>query len=240
MITAKPVSIAIHGGLPDQNHFTLGPAKFNIPGWHIFNVTDAITVLIGDKYGNPVAPGTAVYFTTTGGVIQGSTKTNNDGQGTVTLFSGNPLPEHPVLGKGFATITAETADENNNKVSGQTIVLFSGAPILSVSPEAGTDHIPYGGIQRFNISLQDVNGNPMSSGTTISVSVKGKNVEIDGDINVTMDDTQGRGPGATEFSFFVVDVAEPADRVERSISLTVKVEGPNGRASAGISTIVRE
>src|SRR5690606_34526798 len=29
MVRSLPVSIAIHGGLPDQEHFSLGPARFN-------------------------------------------------------------------------------------------------------------------------------------------------------------------------------------------------------------------
>lgn len=52
-----------------------------------------ITVLIGDRYQNPVPEGTAVYFTTTGGIV--STEqgfTNEHGLCTNTLYAGNPFP----------------------------------------------------------------------------------------------------------------------------------------------------
>ena len=52
-----------------------------------------ITVLVGDRYNNPVPEGTAVYFTTTGGVITSQTGfTNANGIASVTLYAGNPFP----------------------------------------------------------------------------------------------------------------------------------------------------
>jgi adhesin/invasin len=53
-----------------------------------------ITVLVGDRYQNPVPEGTAVYFTTTGGIITSKTGfTNADGLASVTLYAGNPFPK---------------------------------------------------------------------------------------------------------------------------------------------------
>jgi hypothetical protein len=57
------------------------------------NSKSTISVLIGDRYNNPVPEGTSVYFTTTGGIIDTKTGfTNAQGIATVTLFAGNPLP----------------------------------------------------------------------------------------------------------------------------------------------------
>ncbi len=52
-----------------------------------------VTVIIADRYNNPVPEGTAVYFTTTGGVIDTKTGfTNAQGLASVTLYAGNPFP----------------------------------------------------------------------------------------------------------------------------------------------------
>ncbi|CUS77712.1 hypothetical protein JGI16_10072 [Candidatus Kryptonium thompsonii] len=64
VIRSLPVVIVIHGGLPDSAHFSIAPEKLNFPGYNIFGLTNKITAYVGDKYGNPVKPGTAVYFTT--------------------------------------------------------------------------------------------------------------------------------------------------------------------------------
>ncbi|PSQ51142.1 MAG: hypothetical protein BRD28_06250, partial [Bacteroidetes bacterium QH_10_64_37] len=63
-LKSKPVGLAIHGGLPNKCHFSLGPAQFNFPGLTEFGVSNSINVFVGDKYGNPVVPGTSVYFST--------------------------------------------------------------------------------------------------------------------------------------------------------------------------------
>ncbi len=78
-IRSLPVSVAIHGGLPDQPHFSVGPEKFNFPGLTRYGLIDEVSVIVGDKYANPVRPGTAVYFTSSHGVIEGSVLTNGTG-----------------------------------------------------------------------------------------------------------------------------------------------------------------
>jgi len=52
----------------------------------------AITALLGDKYNNPVDEGTAIYFTTTGGVVTTDVQTNSSGFAVTSLFSGEPFP----------------------------------------------------------------------------------------------------------------------------------------------------
>jgi hypothetical protein len=52
-----------------------------------------LIALVGDRYNNPVTPGTAVYFTTSGGVVTTATGyTDSVGFARATLYSGNPLP----------------------------------------------------------------------------------------------------------------------------------------------------
>ncbi|UCE07001.1 MAG: hypothetical protein JSW07_02880, partial [bacterium] len=51
-----------------------------------------ITTIFGDKYNNPVEIGTAVYFTTTGGIITTDAITNDKGQAAVILQNCYPFP----------------------------------------------------------------------------------------------------------------------------------------------------
>jgi hypothetical protein len=96
-IRSKPIAIAIHGGLPDPVHLSVASHYLNFPGFNIFGLINATTAFVGDKYTNPVRPGTAVYFTSTGGIIQGSALTNDLGEATVNLISAAPQPSHPLL-----------------------------------------------------------------------------------------------------------------------------------------------
>lgn len=234
-IRSNPAAMSIHGGHPDQTHFTLGPEKFNFPGLTRFGVPNGISVLVGDQYSNPARPNSAVYFNSTHGVIQGSALTNDDGGASVTLFSGNPLP----TADGISTVTATTADINNDPVTAQIPVLFTGFPIITLT-QTGSSNDPFA--RRFDYTVEDFLGNPMGPGTVITVRAGGVKVEAVGNVNVELGDTailgdgQGtpysvvRGPGITDFSFSVVertiaDIVDPPslDRV------TISVSGPNGQ-----------
>ncbi len=113
-ISSPIVSIPIYGGYPDSAHFSIGSALYNIPGGVIIGFQDKVSVLVGDKYGNPVHPGTPVYFSSTGGIIEGQGTTDNDGNASVTLYTGNAIPAN-----GFAIVTAQVA--TNQEVTGTTI-----------------------------------------------------------------------------------------------------------------------
>lgn len=232
-IVSKPVSIAIHGGLPDQAHFSIAAEKLNIPGYNIYGVIDLVTAYTGDKYGNPVRPNTAIYFTTDGAYIEGSALTDNMGLGTVKLISAEPRPENASLGKGFATVTARTADENYNTVKSQTIVLFSGLPFLSVTPSALD--VPHLGSQTFNYTLMDQNNNPLSSGTSITVKLEGEKLKLRGDVSVILPDTQSRN--WTQFSFTVVNQDSTSN--ERPVNISISTEGPNGSDKISISGVAK-
>ncbi|MCH7773693.1 MAG: hypothetical protein IH784_04705 [Bacteroidetes bacterium] len=232
MITSLPVGITIHGGLPDYNHFSIAPVRLNFPGYNIFGLTDEIVAFVGDKYANPVRLGTAVYFTTTGGIIEGSTLTNDQGIGSVDLISAEPRPFHATLGAGFATVTASTVDENSAIISRETIVLFSGIPQVSVTPTS--INIPNGGSQSFSYYVGDQNGNPLAGGTSISVSVEGDDVDAQGDLNVSLPDTQS--PAWTQFNFLVYD-KEDSVNVAKPVTIRIETTGPNGNGFITISGI---
>ena len=234
-LRSNPAAMTIHGGHPDQNHFTLGPERFNFPGLTRFGVPNAISVLVGDQYSNPARTNSSVYFNSTHGVIQGSALTSENGSATVTLFSGNPLPDTD----GISVVTATTADIDNNPVTAQIPVLFTGSPIITLT-QTGSSNDPFA--RRFDYTVTDYLGNPMGPGTTITVRAGGVKVEAVGDVTVELGDTAitgngvgvpyqvVRGAGITDFAFSVIertiaDVFDPPslDRV------TISVSGPNGQ-----------
>ena len=229
-IISKPVNITIHGGLPDLAHFSVGSDQLNYPYYNILNGQGTITALVGDKYTNPVRPGTAVYFNSDAAVIQGSALTDDKGLATVTLMSGNPLPNDPTYGPGFFYANANTIDENEQSISTRTRILFSGVPILTISPTSV--NIPNGGSQSFTYTVMDQNGNPLAPGNSYSVNVNTSgDAEAGGDVSVSMPDVQF---GNTSFGFTVVD-SKPEEDNPSAITISIEVSGPNGRASISIS-----
>ncbi len=230
IITSIPVAIAIHGGLPDYAHFSIAPVLVNFPGYNIFGLKDQIVAFVGDKYANPVRPETAVYFTTTGGIIEGSTLTDDQGIGSVELISAEPRPFHATLGAGFATVTASTVDENSATISRETIVLFSGIPQVSVTPTS--INIPNAGSQSFSYYVGDQNGNPLAGGTSITVSVEGDDVDAQGDLDVSLPDTQS--PAWTQFNFLVYDTVDSVN-VAKPVTIRIATTGPNGEGFITVS-----
>ncbi|MEE9574139.1 MAG: Ig-like domain-containing protein [Candidatus Neomarinimicrobiota bacterium] len=232
MITSIPVAIAIHGGLPDYTHFSIAPVLVNFPGYNIFGVKDQIVAFVGDKYANPVRPETAVYFTTTGGIIEGSTLTDAQGIGSVALISAEPRPFHETLGAGFGTVTASTVDENSAIISRETIVLFSGVPQVSITPTS--INVPNGGSQSFSYYVGDQNGNPLAGGTSVQVLVEGDDVDAQGDLGFVLPDTQS--PAWTQFNFLIYDTADTII-VVKPVTIRIQTTGPNGGGFITISGI---
>lgn len=194
-IQSTPVRVAVHGGPPDLDHFSVVPRYANIPGWRYYGITDTITAFVGDRYGNPVPSGTAVYFTTTGGIIQGSAVTNYMGVASVLLETASPLPVYdaedpsgrypnvgPYLittslnptGNGQAVVFANTVDGDGNPLWVNTIVVFSGTSMITdvaVYDETGAQipnvNIGNGGYNRIEFNLRDWNGNPIARSMTV-------------------------------------------------------------------------
>lgn len=249
---SKPVTLTIHGGLPNKCHFSLGPEQFNFPGLTEFGVGNPIRVYVGDKYGNPVVPGTSVYFSSNAGIIGGSAQTGEQGQGQVTLSSARPRPD-----SGVATIRAETVgtDDVNTIVdpdnctdpvetgSENTIfdtipVLFSGRPVVKVEPDSAELD------QTYTLRVWDAEyHNPLAPGTSIQVEAEGTKVKATGSTEVTLGDTafeadndDGYSPeditnkeAVTRFTFRVVEDLEPDESGTPNVeTVTITVSGPNG------------
>lgn len=106
-LTAVSNALAITTGLPDNNSVSLSAETLNIEGWGFDNVTTEITVLLADRFNNPVPDDTAVTFTTEGGAIEASCLTVA-GQCSVTFRSQAPRP-----GDGRVTILATAIGEES-------------------------------------------------------------------------------------------------------------------------------
>ena len=250
VISSSPIRVVIHAGYPDQAHFTVGPVRHNFPTLGVFGLRDAISVLVGDKYSNPVGAGTAVYFRSSAGVIQASTFTDVDGQGSADLISGNPSPlgqyADPNLGDGYHYVVARTVGENGATVIDSTAMLWSGrAEISNVSPVSFS--IPDGGSQSFSFQVSDALGHPLAAGTLISVvavvppppdpntPVNQVNLAFGVQGNITLEDVLS---GSTNFSFLLSDGTTGGNTTTTPVTVYISVTGPNGGANAQISGTV--
>jgi len=244
-ITSGPVRVTINAGYPDQTHFTIGAFRLNYPTLGIVGSRDNITVLVGDKYTNPVVANTAVYFRSSAGVIQASVFTNSDGQGSVDLISGNPEPfgiyATPPWGDGYHYVVARTVGESGAAVMDSVLILWTGASMISnVTPP--TFNILNAGSQDFTFTVSDFLGHPLAKGTSITVQAS---VPPPPDPFASVNQVQlgfGRqgtivferdylfpGPGTTQFGFRLSDGTINIDQAT-AVSIAISVGGPNGTA----------
>jgi hypothetical protein len=101
-----PVNIV--GGVPNASRFSLAAEFVNIAGRVTLGLEDQITAFLNDHFGNAVAPGTVVNFTTNGASVFGQIATDQAGRASTTLLSEGGLPEN-----GIVTILATTRGEES-------------------------------------------------------------------------------------------------------------------------------
>jgi len=250
-ISTSPVRLIINAGFPDQNHFTVAPHRHNFPALGIAGERDPISVIVGDIYSNPVVKNTAVYFRTSAGVIQASVFTNDDGQGSADLISGNPVPfgsrAAPDSGDAYHYVVARTIGQNGATVQDSTLILWSGHSLVyDVSPSSFS--IANGLFQEFTFTVSDYLGHPLSLGTTITViatvppppdpntPVNQVQLAFGAAGSIILDDYLGRGVGTTSFSFRLSDGSSLSSAT--AVSVSISVTGPNGGAYATINGTV--
>jgi len=246
-ITSNPVRLIITAGFPDQAHFTIGIDRFNFPALGIVGKRNSVSVLVGDKYTNPVQPNTAVYFRSSAGVIQASVFTDASGQGTVDLISGNPAPfgiyaARPPYGPdtaGYHHIVARTVGEGGVTVQDSALILWSGASRISApNPGSGFD-IPNGTSLDFTFTVSDALGHPLSEGTIISVvatvppppdpnsQVNQVQLAFGRNGSLTLPDVILPGSGTTNFGFRLSDGSTIDVPTPVTVSITVTSENNN-------------
>jgi len=228
VVRSQPVMITIYGGFPDPNHFGVASDKQNYPEFGVIGYTIPFTAFVGDKYSNPVRPGTSVYFATTSGIIGGSNVTDESGRATVTLLT-QPNPDLEGYGPGFFIVTASTVDENNNHIQTSTVRLLSGLPEISVDPT--TFAMENGESKLFNFIVSDENDNPLSEGQTITVKVNKGDLEVIGDVDISMLDTQLKT--STMFTFTAIDSKPDTTQLQQAV-IDIETTGPNGEKKVSI------
>lgn len=240
-IVSSPVRLVINGGFPVQSHFSIAPTRHNFPALGILGKALPITVLAGDMYSNPVAPGTAVYFRSSAGVVQPSVFTDKNGFGTINLYSGNPEPYDaygaPVYGNGYHYIVARTLGQGGTVVQDSTLVLWSGHAIINNVSPLSFD-IPNQGSLQFSFRVADVLGHPCAEGTIISVSalippppsegMQQNQVSVVFGSNgaVQLPDVIFSGPGTTDFTFLLKDGSWNITEAT-PVNIVINVTGPN-------------
>jgi len=258
-VTTQPVRVVIDAGFPDQTHFTFGAPIFNLPVLGTFGVHNKVAVLVGDKWSNPVAPNTAVYLSSTAGVVTAAVYTDLNGQGSGDIISGNPLPlgthAAPVngarpSGDGYHYISARTVGQGAVTVLDSILMLWSGPSVIANFTPT-TFNIQNGGSQTFTFTVADALGHPLAAGTTISVSAAippppdpnapQNQVIVTFGLNggLTLPDLISPGPGVTSFSCRLSDGNTALiDSLGTRTTLTVFVNGPNGQATYTIDGLV--
>lgn len=228
-IVSQPIRVAVHGDLPDPDHFSISFERVNIEGLVVDGIRNGVTARVGDANGNPVPDSTAVWFTANYGLIQGSAFTDEHGEATVWEVTAGPHPPS-VNGNGLVLITAQTIAKSGSYITASGNVMWSGPSILEITSPASFN-IPDGGSVVVNFRVRDANNNPLVGGTVISAEATVG--EVGGDTNVVLPDTQSQG-----YTFFSVTLSdgEPGDgEPAQTTTLTIKVTSKNGNATASLS-----
>lgn len=105
--TTTSDAIAVLGGLPDQDSFSLSVERFNPRSYDINETTSQMTIRAGDRFNNEARDGTQVSFVTTGGQIVGSCELAG-GVCSVRWTSSNPKPAN-----GLVHVMARTTGEES-------------------------------------------------------------------------------------------------------------------------------
>ncbi len=227
-IGGRAIAIAIRGGPPDESHFTIQPNRCVTTGIEGTPTdTTLISVTLGDRFSNPVTPGTVLRFRSSGGVIEGSAVTDTLGIATVLLRTTRPWPEN-----GIDTIEAQTIDFQDREIRAVTTMLVTGPTIATFDTADGWE-IPFGSYHDFVLTVADLYGHSLSAGTEILITATAFDVRGNALQGIVL-----AGPGTvepivlsecdlqTEFSvrlFNYISGLEASD-----LSVVATVTSPNG------------
>ncbi len=230
-LVSRPIRVAIHGDLPDPDHFSLAFQKVNIAGLVYEGIRNKVTAHVGDQWGNPVPDSTVVWFWADYGIVQGSGFTDDFAEAVVWEVTSAPYPLIPG-GDGLVAITAQTVSKAGLKIETSGNVMWSGPTIVEFTdptPGAGFA-ILNGGSKTFTFRVRDLNNNPLTGGTKITVEATAGNLA--GDTDIVLPDTQ-----SAEYTTFHVTLSDdvPDEDLVRPTTITVKVTSENGNRAATIT-----
>ncbi|MFZ4619048.1 MAG: hypothetical protein ACOYNS_00705 [Bacteroidota bacterium] len=199
-IKSSPVPIVVHGGFAVDSLFIFKNVKRNISIYE--QNASEFKMQVGDRYGNPVKPGTAVYFETEAGIIGASAFT--DAGGNVSTSFSSVLDNSRLGSKVFKASTVGQSGLIQKSIN----VLMSGRPAITVV-NLPTDSLTLfdGTSTTINYRIEDILGNPISSGHGYQIFVDGSvssQITITGDVSGVLPDTDDKVNG-TKFSFVVSD-----------------------------------
>lgn len=119
-ITTLSNILVISTGVPDQKHFSLATETGNCEGRDFDQSCSVLTVTLGDHFGNPVPDGTAVNFTSEGGVIDASCVT-----GSLPPPGATPAGQttNSKIGPGSGTCSVLLRASNTRPANGRVTVL---------------------------------------------------------------------------------------------------------------------
>jgi hypothetical protein len=256
-------SIVVTTGLPVQRAFSLSAGKYQLDSSMESNPTTPATninVMIADINGNPVPDGTPVVFQTNMGSIgsssQGGCITTNGGC-SVAFRMQDPriavpgLPATPCNAAtpdntraGVATVCASTTD-GTNTVFGKLELFFSrnsiGGAYLNADPTKPLSLTTVNDLgstsaskaYNFSLLLTDSNGNPLPTGSTVSV-LNVTNATAAAPIPATVSDVGL--PGSTHS--FTISPTSSTSCAPANVTFSVALTTPdNGTIKGSTSTI---
>lgn len=232
-VDSHPIRVAIHGGLPDPEHFSISFGKVNIAGMIFDGIRDPVTARVGDIWGNPVPISTVVWFRSEYGLIQGSSGTDDHGEATVDHITAFPRPVDQD-GDGLVEVCAQTVGSMGQRIEACGVVMWSGLTICEIlSPTVL--QVPNAGSATIRYRVRDGNFNPLTEGTVITVT---SNVgDLQGETTVTLPDTQN-SERFTEFEVVILD-DEPGINELRPVTVTVSVVSQNGNETASLTGTIQ-
>lgn len=135
--------LVLSTGVPDQKHFSLATEIGNCEGRDLEQTCSVVTATLGDHFGNPVPDGTAVNFTSEGGVIDASCVTGSllqpapDGLPTGSTPSGQTT--NSKIGPGSGTCSVNLRASSPRPTNGRVTVLAYAAGEETFSDNNGNN-----------------------------------------------------------------------------------------------------
>jgi hypothetical protein len=224
------IDILVSSGFADPFRFSVSAVQLNFPGMQMDGLEDMIGIQAGDRFGNPVPENTPVWFYCTHGIVQTENAyTDIDGFIHQKYFSVGTRPVPPT----YAFVKARTMGESGLDIWDSVRVLWTGAPVDPYTwTVTGPDPfaVPHAGSAGpWTFEIRDAYGNPLSAGTTITVTAPGTIVDME---PLKLPDTQAGANGAfaggiTNFRVFIQDTHKASDTPEpKNTTLRVTVVHP--------------
>lgn len=123
-ISTQSSRLVVSTGIPDQDSMSISASEHN-PPTYVDGYEVDVVIRMADAFNNPVPEGTAVYFTTSGGLIDDLCYTEADSSCTVTWRSQNPRPSNGRINILATALGNESFIDTNGNGTYDTTDTFS-------------------------------------------------------------------------------------------------------------------